>query len=445
MKPHSAQAPGAAARVSQGISLPAPVTARMPVDAAAAGAPRLPHAARNADSPRCTDSPDGSGSAGHSGGPDTPDGSRGPGSACNCGAPGVLGISQDRDCPRAGLPGAFRQRLRALAAATAILFPPVFSAALAAMLAVTTSAQAATAYPSPADSSSASRAARPFQFGVVGHALRAAPEEALLRRAITEASQDKPAFIVATGIKAPVEPCSDRLYAQRREVLDESPRPLVVLPAGSDWSTCRNSAGRSNAVERLNRIRDVFYPDNNSLGTHKLALNRQSANVKFRSYAENTYWEHGNILFATVDLPADNNHYLAEAGRNSEYEDRLVANRAWLHRLFLMAQRRNLEGVVLFADGNIQAHVEEGFSLLSGFTAAKQDGFAPVRKQVRAFAEKYKGKVLLVDSQGDTKSPPAITWRGNIGRLGVGVEWETVRVVPGSASLFSLKDTEPNP
>src|SRR6185295_7591594 len=101
--------------------------------------------------------------------------------------------------------------------------------------------------------------------GVIGHALRAAPEEALLRRAITEANQDKPVFIVATGIKAQAEPCSDRLYAQRRELLDDSPRPLVVLPAGSDWSACRNSAGRSNAVERLNRIRDVFYGDNNSL------------------------------------------------------------------------------------------------------------------------------------------------------------------------------------
>jgi hypothetical protein len=318
----------------------------------------------------------------------------------------------------------------------------IFPSALAAMLAAIAPAQAAAASPPTADSNSANRAARPFQFSVIGHALRAAPEEALLRRAITEANQDKPAFIVATGIKAQAEPCSDRIYAQRRDLLGESQRPLVVLPAGSDWSACRNSAGRSNAVERLNRIRDVFYPDNNSLGVHKLALNRQSANVKFRSYAENAYWEYGGILFATLDLPADNNHYLSEAGRNSEYEDRLVANRAWLHRLFLMAQRRNLEGVVLFADGNIQAHVDEGFSLLSGFTAAKQDGFAPVRKQVRAFAEKYKGKILLVDSQGDAKSAPAITWRGNLGRLGVGAEWETVRVAPGTASLFSLKDVE---
>lgn len=283
--------------------------------------------------------------------------------------------------------------------------------------------------------------ARPFHFSLIGHPFRSGNDENLLRRAITEANQDKPAFIVATGIKAPTEACSDKLYAQRRDILDGSPRPLVVLPAGSDWADCRNSAGRSNAIERLNRLREVFYPDNQSLGVRRMPLTRLSANVKFRSYAENAYWEQGGILFATLNVPDNNNHFLPEAGRNSEYEDRLVANRAWLHRLFLMAQRRNMDGIVLFTDGDIKAHVEEGFSLLSGFSA-KQDGYAPVRKQVRTFAEKYKGKVLLVDTEGEVKTSSAITWRGNLGRLGVGGEWETVRVQPGTASLFSLKDPD---
>ena len=280
---------------------------------------------------------------------------------------------------------------------------------------------------------------RAFQFGAIGHAFKADADEALLKRAIAEVNQEKPAFIVATGIKAAGEPCSDKLYAQRKEVLDESPRPIIVSPAGSDWTACRNSAGRSNAIERLNRIREVFYPNNLSLGAQPITLTRLSATAKFRSYAENAYWEHGPVLFATLNLPARNNHFLLEAGRNSEFEDRLVANRAWLHRLFAMAQRRGVEGIVLFSDGELGAHVEEGFSLLGGFTE-KQDGFTQVRKQVRALAEKFKGKVLLIDNQGDGKTAPAITWRGNLGHLGLGVEWEAVRVQPGSAALFTLVD-----
>ena len=285
----------------------------------------------------------------------------------------------------------------------------------------------------------AAQPARGFQFGAIGHTFKAGADEALLRRALAEVGQEKPVFIVATGIKAAAEPCSDKLYARRKAALDESARPVIVAPADTDWTACRNSAGRSNAIERLNRIREVFYPNNDSLGEKPLALTRLSASAKFRSYAENAYWEYGGVLFATVNLPGGNNHYLPEAGRNSEFEDRLVANRAWLQRLFALAQRRGVEGVVLFSDGDLGAHVEEGFSLLSGFSA-KQDGYAQVRKQVRALAAKFKGKVLLVDNQGDSKAAPAIVWNGNLGRLGLGVEWEAVRVQPGNAHLFTLKE-----
>ena len=311
------------------------------------------------------------------------------------------------------------------------------------LLTVLLTALPAAAQASPAQSAagriSGAKTARSFVFGAIGHAFKADADEALLKRAIAEVNQEKPVFIVATGIKAASEPCSDKLYSQRKQVLDESPRAIIVSPAGSDWSECRNSAGRSNAVERLNRIREVFYPDNNSLGVQSLTLTRLSATAKFRSYAENAYWEHGGVLFATLNLPAKNNHFLPEAGRNSEYEDRLVANRAWLHRLFALAQRRGVEGVVLFSDGDLGVHAEEGFSLLSGF-GNKQDGFKQVRKQVRALAEKFQGKVLLIDGQGDAKVTPAINWQNNLGHLGLGAEWEAVKVQPGSAALFTLKE-----
>lgn len=324
--------------------------------------------------------------------------------------------------------------------------------ALAALLALCAPAQAA----QPAHAAQAAPpqgkrdgAAKPFQFGVIGHAFSSSADEALLKRAIAEVNQGKPVFVVATGIKAGTEPCSDTLYSQRRDMLDESARPLIVSLAGSDWSECRNALGRSNAIERLNRIREVFFPDGQSLGARKLALTRLSNTAKFRSYAENAYWQHGGVLFATLNLPARNNRFLPEAGRNSEYEDRLVANRAWLHRLFALAQRSRLDGVVLFSDGDVGVHEEEGFSLLGGFMA-KRDGFAQIRKQVRALAGKYPGQVLLVDAQGgkphadaDSKLPPAdtaIVWHGNLGHLSVGAEWEEIRVSPGSAALFGLRD-----
>jgi len=287
-------------------------------------------------------------------------------------------------------------------------------------------------------SGSSAQTAREFQFSVIGHPLQHGRDEAALKRAIADASQSDSAFIVATGIKAANEPCSDKLYTQRHALLNESAQPMIVSLAGSDWSACINSSGRSNAIERLNRLRELFYVDGESLGARHLSVTRLSSNAKFRSYAENAHWEYGKVLFATINLPANNNHFRAEAGRNSEFEDRLVANRAWLHRLFTLAERQKMQGIVLFSDGDPGVTVEEGFSLLPSFRT-RQDGFAEVRKQIRTLAEKYKGKVLLIDAQRGATGEAAIQWRDNVGHLNMAADWAEVRVTPGATALFSIK------
>ena len=290
----------------------------------------------------------------------------------------------------------------------------------------------------------AASAGKGFQFAVIGHPFKNGADEAPLKRAIAAAMQANPAFIVATGIKGDKEPCSDKLYAARHAILDDAAAPVVVSLAGSDWSACLNSAGRSNAIERMNRLRELFYGEPESLGAQRIALSRLSSTAKFRSYAENAHWEYGKVLFATINLPANNNHYRPEAGRNSEYEDRLVANRAWLHRLFTLAARQKMHALVLFSDGAIGLQEEEGFSLLPRFES-KQDGFAEPRRQINTLAKKFKGKVLLVDTQiqpqigAAGRTEPAIDWRGNVGHLSVAAESAEVRVNPDAAALFTVK------
>jgi len=275
-----------------------------------------------------------------------------------------------------------------------------------------------------------------FQFSVIGHSFKSGADETLLKRAIAEATQANPAFMVATGIKAGDEPCSDKLYAQRYTLLNEAAPPMIVSLAGSDWAGCLNSAGRSSALERLNHLRDLFFPDGTSLGARRLAVTRLSGTAKFRSYAENAHWEYGPVLFATINLPAKNNHFRAEAGRNSEYEDRLVANRAWLHRLFTLAERRKLAALVLFSDGDLGLPPDDSWSsLLPSFQSSRQDGFAEPRRQIKAMAEKFEGKVLLIDAQGNAGAEPSINWRGNLGHLSLGAEPLQLRYSTGSFSI----------
>ncbi|MGX4640427.1 hypothetical protein [Massilia sp. SYSU DXS3249] len=280
------------------------------------------------------------------------------------------------------------------------------------------------------------------RFGVIGHSF-AAPGDERFRKALAETVDKSIAFVVVTGIKSSSETCGDKLYQERRAIVDKVKRPVIVLPAGSDWTECRNSAGRTNAVERLNRMRELFHGDPNSLGTKTLPLTRLSMSPRFRSYAENAHWSVDKVLYATVNLPANNNHYLAAAGRNSEYEDRLVANRFWLNRLFTLARRDKLDAIVLFSEGDIKPLQPEptGLRGLLRRAPTTQDGFAAVRKQVQALAQKFDGKVLLVDSEAlPKKAEPVIEWRGNVGHVSVGGEAVEVKVTPGEKVLFTLKD-----
>jgi hypothetical protein len=265
-----------------------------------------------------------------------------------------------------------------------------------------------------------------FHFGVIGHSFKSGPDAGRLKQAIRETNLARPAFVVVNGIKANAESCSDKLYGQRKSVLAASERPLILSLAASDWSDCKNSLGKSTAIDRLNRLREVFFADDMSQGEHKIALTRLSASASFRSYAENAQWEHGGILFATINLPANNNHFRPEAGRNSEFEDRIVANRSWLKRLFATAERRKIAGLVLFSDGNPGVLAEQ--KKLSAINT-KQDGFAETRRQIRALAKKFSGQVLLIDTETDARpGNTGITWQDNIGHLSVTSNWVDIRV-----------------
>lgn len=278
------------------------------------------------------------------------------------------------------------------------------------------------------------------RFVVVGHRA-AADGEAALKEVLAETKDAELAFLVVTGIKGGEEPCRDSVYQKRRALFDKARRPVILSLSGNDWTECRNSAGRTNAIERLNRLRELFYGEPESLGRPRLPLSRLSSSPRFRSYSENAHWKVGKVLYATINLPAANNHYLPAAGRNSEYEDRTVANRFWLNRLFAIARQDKVDALVLFSEGNMQPLLQRpnGLRALLRRAPAERDGFAETRSQLQKRADGFKGRVLVVDSAGLPKEGrPAIAWRGNLGHLSVGAHAVEVRVAGKGENVFSL-------
>lgn len=266
-----------------------------------------------------------------------------------------------------------------------------------------------------------------FSFGVISHAMQSASDEAGLRDAIEASDAENLAFVVANGIKTSAEPCSDALYLRRKALLQGAKNGLVISLAASDWADCRSESGRPAAIGRLNRLRELFFDDEFSLGETRIPLIRQSATPKFRSFTENARWDIGGVMFATMNLPADNNHYVSDAGRNSEFEDRQVANHAWLQRIFTFAAVEKMRGVVLFSDGNPLAPPRSKGML---------DGYAEIRKQITTLAAKFPGKILIVHGQPD--KTPVIEWHGNLGELGVGPAWIKLTVDRAASTLFVL-------
>ncbi len=280
------------------------------------------------------------------------------------------------------------------------------------------------------------------RFAVIGNSFAGSGGEERLERGLAHTRDSSLAFVVSTGIKGGHEPCSDTLYARRRELFDDVRRPVIVVPAASDWTECVNGAGRQAPIERLNRLRELFYAEPVSLGARPLPLVRLSTTAKFRSYAENAHWVVGKVMYATVNLPANNNHYLIEAGRNSEFEDRSVANRFWLKRVFTMARRSRAEAVVLFSEGDVKV-LSEKPGLLERWrrpAATSQDGFAETRRQIKTLAQKFTGKVLLVDTAPlPAGTDPALVWHGNLGHVSVGSDTVAIDVNPATPALFSLR------
>jgi hypothetical protein len=271
-----------------------------------------------------------------------------------------------------------------------------------------------------------------FSFAVIQRPFNGAQDEPMLRKSIAETDAENLAFVVANGIKAKSEPCSDNIYSARKALFNSAKNGVMISLAGSDWTECRSTSQKSAAIGRLNRIRELFFANEMSMGGSRVPLVRQSTVAKFRSFGENSRWEVGNVMFATINLPENNNHYLLEAGRNGEFEDRLIANRDWLNRVFTYATRKNLKGIVLFSDGNPLAKTDR--------TPARRDGFTEMRQQLTALASRFPGKVLVVHGRRRSDQPASsdVVWRGNLGVLETGSAWMKIHIDPDDPRLFSV-------
>jgi hypothetical protein len=157
------------------------------------------------------------------------------------------------------------------------------------------------------------------------------------------------AFTIHVGdIKSGSTVCSDETFLSVRQLFDRFDRALIYTPGDNEWTDChRLNNGRYDPLERLEKIRQLFFASNESLGKRRLPLQTQSSQKSFTPFVENRRWSQGNVRFATLHLVGSNNNLQPGLPSSSEFAAREHANIAWLRETFAEAKANADAAVVL--------------------------------------------------------------------------------------------------
>lgn len=157
------------------------------------------------------------------------------------------------------------------------------------------------------------------------------------------------AFTIHVGdIKSGSTVCSDETFTSVRQLFDRFDRALIYTPGDNEWTDChRVNNGRYDPLERLEKIRQLFFASNESLGKQRLPLQTQSSQKSFTPFVENRRWSQGKVRFATLHLVGSNNNLQPGLPSSSEFAAREHANIAWLRETFAEAKANKDDAVVL--------------------------------------------------------------------------------------------------
>jgi hypothetical protein len=234
--------------------------------------------------------------------------------------------------------------------------------------------------------------------------------------------------------------CSDERFRTSLDLYNTFEDPFVLTLGDNEWTDChRESAGGFLPIERLERLRELFYPrSGRTLGERTMAVRTQADDPRFGRFVENQMWTRARTVFSLVHVVGSDNDLAPWFGaaetpeqralRLAEFERRLEADLAWLDETFARAERRRARGVVL----GMQADTFVG----------DRRGMEAINQRIEELAGRFDGPVLLL--QGDThtyKVDRPLPEAPNLTRLVVegetADEWLRLRIDPRDPKLFT--------
>lgn len=282
-----------------------------------------------------------------------------------------------------------------------------------------------------------------YDFAIIGDVPYNAFERVQLPKLLDQLAKAGNDFVIHAGdIKSGSAPCDDAVLADRLQLFEASPLPLIYTPGDNEWADCgRESAGGFVPRERLARLRALFFTTPRSLGARPLKLTRQGGRPGHQVFVENQRWQRGPVLFVSLHIIGGNNAFSRKASESEaeDYRARESANRAWLAEALALARADKLAALVVVIHGNPRLEAYRRGRDAKAYTAFLE--------QLDAAADRFDGELVLI--HGDThqqRIEPPDSRRSASGRLArlTRIEtygypfmgWIQVSVRPGETPLL---------
>jgi hypothetical protein len=188
-----------------------------------------------------------------------------------------------------------------------------------------------------------------WRFGLIGDVPYSDYERRELPHMLKAINDSQVTFIAHVGdFKHGKDRCDDAVFEDRHQLFNSSQTAFIFVPGDNEWTDCeRLSNGAYEPLERLDKLRSLFWKDSFSLGNKKLAVERQAG-----SYREHSRFRVGPVLFVTLNLPGGNNNFGLTDEPQREYQARNPFVLAWLKDSFALARREKLAGIALLFQAN---------------------------------------------------------------------------------------------
>lgn len=203
-----------------------------------------------------------------------------------------------------------------------------------------------------------------FEFALIGDVPYDARQEKEFANVMQQINATDLAFVVHNGDfwwdgaawteqAGGLPPCSDETFRDRLGLAERSRHPFILVPGDNEWTDCHRAKPQTyDPLERLTKLRQMFFQGDRSLGRRTLRLTRQSEGTQYAKFRENVRWSYGEVLFVTLHVVGSNNNLGRTPDMDAEASERNAANLAWMRQAFELARRSGIKAIMMIAQAD---------------------------------------------------------------------------------------------